>query len=97
MSVFQCPKCKHETHIFGADGVRDLAKTLGLDILGKNIETVLFLKKKILVCMREALTEVCNCVILVCLKFITLLIIHQFLPVMKNSIWSCKTDLNSVC
>ncbi|NXG75947.1 NUBPL protein, partial [Baryphthengus martii] len=34
MSVFQCPKCKHETHIFGADGVRDLAKTLGLDILG---------------------------------------------------------------
>ncbi|XP_017597694.1 PREDICTED: iron-sulfur protein NUBPL isoform X3 [Corvus brachyrhynchos] len=34
MSVFQCPKCKHQTHIFGADGVRDLAKTLGLDILG---------------------------------------------------------------
>ncbi|XP_068049066.1 iron-sulfur cluster transfer protein NUBPL isoform X3 [Anomalospiza imberbis] len=34
MSVFQCPKCKHETHIFGTDGVRDLAKTLGLDILG---------------------------------------------------------------
>uniref|UniRef100_A0A8C3S122 NUBP iron-sulfur cluster assembly factor, mitochondrial n=1 Tax=Chelydra serpentina TaxID=8475 RepID=A0A8C3S122_CHESE len=34
MSVFQCPKCKHETHIFGADGVRDLAETLGLDVLG---------------------------------------------------------------
>ncbi|KAF4788407.1 Iron-sulfur protein NUBPL [Turdus rufiventris] len=34
MSVFQCPKCKHETHIFGADGVRDLAKNLELDILG---------------------------------------------------------------
>uniref|UniRef100_A0A8D0FL76 Iron-sulfur cluster transfer protein NUBPL n=1 Tax=Strix occidentalis caurina TaxID=311401 RepID=A0A8D0FL76_STROC len=34
MSVFQCPKCKHETHIFGANGVRDLAKTLGLDFLG---------------------------------------------------------------
>ncbi|KAM9238905.1 LOW QUALITY PROTEIN: iron-sulfur cluster transfer protein NUBPL [Leptosomus discolor] len=34
MSVFQCPKCRHETHIFGADGVRDLAKTLGLDVLG---------------------------------------------------------------
>ncbi|CAN8215335.1 unnamed protein product [Coccothraustes coccothraustes] len=34
MSVFQCPKCKHETHIFGNDGVKDLAKTLGLDILG---------------------------------------------------------------
>ncbi|POI34502.1 hypothetical protein CIB84_001746, partial [Bambusicola thoracicus] len=34
MSVFRCPKCEHETHIFGADGVRDLAKTLGLDVLG---------------------------------------------------------------
>ncbi|OXB66057.1 hypothetical protein ASZ78_001544, partial [Callipepla squamata] len=33
MSVFQCPNCKHETHIFGADGVRNLAKTLGLDVL----------------------------------------------------------------
>ncbi|XP_053450704.1 iron-sulfur protein NUBPL isoform X1 [Nycticebus coucang] len=34
MSVFQCPKCKHKTHIFGADGARKLARTLGLDILG---------------------------------------------------------------
>ncbi|XP_029094070.1 iron-sulfur protein NUBPL isoform X5 [Monodon monoceros] len=34
MSVFQCPKCKHKTHIFGADGARRLARTLDLDILG---------------------------------------------------------------
>ncbi|XP_036307141.1 iron-sulfur protein NUBPL isoform X1 [Pipistrellus kuhlii] len=34
MSVFQCPKCKHKTHIFGADGARKLAQILGLDILG---------------------------------------------------------------
>uniref|UniRef100_A0A4X2JZ82 NUBP iron-sulfur cluster assembly factor, mitochondrial n=1 Tax=Vombatus ursinus TaxID=29139 RepID=A0A4X2JZ82_VOMUR len=34
MSVFQCPKCKHETHIFGVDGAKKLAKTLGLDVLG---------------------------------------------------------------
>ncbi|KAM7230684.1 hypothetical protein CapIbe_018174 [Capra ibex] len=34
MSVFQCPKCKHKTHIFGADGARRLAQTLDLDILG---------------------------------------------------------------
>ncbi|XP_057344493.1 iron-sulfur protein NUBPL isoform X3 [Manis pentadactyla] len=34
MSVFQCPKCKHETHIFGADGTRRLAQTLDLDVLG---------------------------------------------------------------
>ncbi|KAM5234951.1 iron-sulfur cluster transfer protein NUBPL [Ctenodactylus gundi] len=34
MSVFQCPKCKHETHIFGADGARKLAQTLDLDVLG---------------------------------------------------------------
>ncbi|XP_040476746.1 iron-sulfur protein NUBPL isoform X2 [Ursus maritimus] len=34
MSVFQCPKCKHRTHIFGADGARRLARTLDLDVLG---------------------------------------------------------------
>lgn len=34
MSVFQCPQCKHKTHIFGADGARKLAQTLDLDILG---------------------------------------------------------------
>ncbi|XP_070283740.1 iron-sulfur cluster transfer protein NUBPL isoform X1 [Myotis yumanensis] len=34
MSVFQCPKCKHKTHIFGADGARKLAQILDLDILG---------------------------------------------------------------
>lgn len=40
MSVFQCPKCKHKTHIFGADGVRRLARTLDLDILGKIKENI---------------------------------------------------------
>ncbi|KAM8921249.1 iron-sulfur cluster transfer protein NUBPL [Pelodytes ibericus] len=34
MSVFRCPKCSHESHIFGADGATRLAKTLGLDVLG---------------------------------------------------------------
>eukprot|EP00062_Callorhinchus_milii_P008844 gi/632951958/ref/XP_007891582.1/ PREDICTED: iron-sulfur protein NUBPL isoform X7 [Callorhinchus milii] len=34
MSVFQCPNCKHETHIFGADGAKDLATKLGLAVLG---------------------------------------------------------------
>uniref|UniRef100_A0A9L0RD78 Iron-sulfur cluster transfer protein NUBPL n=1 Tax=Equus caballus TaxID=9796 RepID=A0A9L0RD78_HORSE len=34
MSVFQCPKCRHKTHIFGADGARRLARTLDLDVLG---------------------------------------------------------------
>ncbi|XP_038637237.1 iron-sulfur protein NUBPL isoform X2 [Scyliorhinus canicula] len=34
MSVFQCPKCKYETHIFGADGAKTLATKLGLDVLG---------------------------------------------------------------
>lgn len=37
MSVFQCPKCKHKTHIFGADGARKLAQTLGLEVLGKTV------------------------------------------------------------
>ncbi|KAI1895584.1 hypothetical protein AGOR_G00107740 [Albula goreensis] len=34
MSVFQCPNCQHQTHIFGADGARDLARTLGVEVLG---------------------------------------------------------------
>ncbi|XP_053553902.1 iron-sulfur protein NUBPL [Bombina bombina] len=34
MSVFRCPKCEHETHIFGADGAQRLAQSLGLDVLG---------------------------------------------------------------
>ncbi|XP_063803535.1 iron-sulfur cluster transfer protein NUBPL [Pseudophryne corroboree] len=34
MSVFRCPKCNHESHIFGSDGARQLAASMGLDILG---------------------------------------------------------------
>ncbi|XP_069882539.1 iron-sulfur cluster transfer protein NUBPL isoform X4 [Dipodomys merriami] len=34
MSVFQCPKCKYKTPIFGTDGARKLARTLNLDVLG---------------------------------------------------------------
>ena len=35
MSVFECPKCGHQTHIFGEDGARAVAKEMGLDILGE--------------------------------------------------------------
>ncbi|XP_070776132.1 iron-sulfur cluster transfer protein NUBPL isoform X2 [Enoplosus armatus] len=34
MSVFQCPNCNHQTHIFGSDGARQLADTLGVSLLG---------------------------------------------------------------
>nr|XP_015206085.1 PREDICTED: iron-sulfur protein NUBPL isoform X2 [Lepisosteus oculatus] len=34
MSVFQCPKCQHQSHIFGADGARELAESLGVEVLG---------------------------------------------------------------
>uniref|UniRef100_A0A671VZ17 Iron-sulfur cluster transfer protein NUBPL n=1 Tax=Sparus aurata TaxID=8175 RepID=A0A671VZ17_SPAAU len=34
MSVFQCPNCNHQTHIFGSDGARQLADTLGVQFLG---------------------------------------------------------------
>lgn len=34
MSVFQCPNCNHQTHIFGSDGARQLADTLGVNFLG---------------------------------------------------------------
>ncbi|CAF96704.1 unnamed protein product, partial [Tetraodon nigroviridis] len=33
MSVFQCPSCRHQTHIFGSDGARQLADTLGVQVL----------------------------------------------------------------
>ena len=35
MSVFECPKCGHNTHIFGQDGARSVAKEMGLDVLGE--------------------------------------------------------------
>lgn len=38
MSVFQCPKCEHQTHIFGSDGARQLADTLGVQLLGEEGE-----------------------------------------------------------
>ncbi|XP_057714696.1 iron-sulfur protein NUBPL isoform X2 [Corythoichthys intestinalis] len=34
MSVFQCPKCNHQTAIFGSDGARRLADALGVTLLG---------------------------------------------------------------
>ncbi|RXN20688.1 iron-sulfur NUBPL-like protein [Labeo rohita] len=34
MSVFHCPKCSHQTHIFGSDGAKELARTLGVEMLG---------------------------------------------------------------
>uniref|UniRef100_A0A8C6SKT6 Iron-sulfur cluster transfer protein NUBPL n=1 Tax=Neogobius melanostomus TaxID=47308 RepID=A0A8C6SKT6_9GOBI len=34
MSVFQCPNCLHQTHIFGSDGAKNLALTLGVTFLG---------------------------------------------------------------
>ena len=34
MSVFVCPKCGHEQHIFGSEGGKTLAKEMQLDILG---------------------------------------------------------------
>ncbi|XP_013400142.1 iron-sulfur protein NUBPL [Lingula anatina] len=34
MSVFHCPKCGHEEHIFGEEGANKLAQEMGLEILG---------------------------------------------------------------
>ncbi|KAK9237970.1 P-loop containing nucleoside triphosphate hydrolase protein [Lipomyces kononenkoae] len=34
MSVFVCPNCNHETHIFGSEGVQREAARLGTEILG---------------------------------------------------------------
>jgi len=35
MSVFQCPRCNHRTHIFGSDGARQLAAAMTVEFLGK--------------------------------------------------------------
>ena len=35
MSVFACPHCGHETHIFGHGGARAMAEELGCDFLGE--------------------------------------------------------------
>ncbi|XP_047201109.1 iron-sulfur protein NUBPL isoform X2 [Girardinichthys multiradiatus] len=34
MSVFQCPNCHHQTHIFGSNGARQLAETIRVRFLG---------------------------------------------------------------
>ncbi|KAM9777747.1 iron-sulfur cluster transfer protein NUBPL [Neosynchiropus ocellatus] len=34
MSVFLCPNCHHQTHIFGSDGAKELAQNLGVKLLG---------------------------------------------------------------
>lgn len=35
MSVFCCPECGHESHIFSKDGAKQTAKTLGVDLLAE--------------------------------------------------------------
>ncbi|WAR30974.1 NUBPL-like protein [Mya arenaria] len=34
MSVYICPQCGHQEHIFGQDGAKGLAEDMGVDILG---------------------------------------------------------------
>ncbi|GBC00834.1 hypothetical protein RclHR1_03990011 [Rhizophagus clarus] len=34
MSIFVCPNCQHQTHIFGKDGVIKIAKDFNIDFLG---------------------------------------------------------------
>jgi ATP-binding protein involved in chromosome partitioning len=34
MSIYTCPKCGHQEHIFGKDGIGKIAKAMDLDILG---------------------------------------------------------------
>ena len=40
MSVFHCPNCGHQSHIFGHDGATATANDMGLDILGKFIKNI---------------------------------------------------------
>ena len=45
MSVYQCPKCGHEEHIFGHDGAQNLATDMNIDILGRYNVVLSFLIK----------------------------------------------------
>ena len=31
MSYYSCPKCGHKEHIFGCDGVQNMAKDFGIE------------------------------------------------------------------
>lgn len=43
MSMFVCPSCGHQEHIFGQEGGRELAQEMGVDILGGTFGLVLVL------------------------------------------------------
>ena len=34
MSIYTCPNCGHQEHIFGKDGIDKIAQAMKLDILG---------------------------------------------------------------
>ncbi|KAJ3109541.1 hypothetical protein HDU97_005198 [Phlyctochytrium planicorne] len=34
MSFFECPNCKHPSHIFGHDGAYEKARSLGIEVIG---------------------------------------------------------------
>ena len=36
MSVFACPNCGHQEHIFGHDGAKKMADDLGVEVIGKH-------------------------------------------------------------
>ena len=35
MSVYVCPNCGHQEHVFGKDGARQLAADIGVEVLGE--------------------------------------------------------------
>ncbi|XP_071821587.1 iron-sulfur cluster transfer protein NUBPL-like isoform X2 [Apostichopus japonicus] len=35
MSIYHCPNCGHQSHIFGQDGVRHMAQEINVDLLGE--------------------------------------------------------------
>ena len=56
MSLYSCPNCGHQEHIFGKDGVQELASELNLNVLGELMFSEL---DQLLICLRALDRGIC--------------------------------------
>ena len=56
MSLYSCPNCGHQEHIFGKDGVQELASELNLNVLGELMFSEL---DQLLICLRALDQGIC--------------------------------------
>ena len=56
MSLYSCPNCGHQEHIFGKVGVQELASELNLNVLGELMFSEL---DQLLICLRALDQGIC--------------------------------------